>query len=167
MLILKQVAITWISRTHQSLLPSRVKFDLLPYLSGCLCIEMTPYEELREANIRRNKALLRDLDLKQPFFEPKAKPKAVREKQPKKRKTPPSVENERRPPAKAFKSDLDQSPTSMTESLRRSGRHAGKSVNYTETKTEGQPLPVSVKARMVDGFVVTEARKVDRRVHDP
>ncbi|KAF8922522.1 PUA-like domain-containing protein [Mucidula mucida] len=86
---------------------------------------VSEYERQRDANIARNKALLKSLGLDTPLFEPKEKiiPKP---KAPKKRKEPPTPE--------------ESGPT------RRSARNRGKKVDYKSEQKISSPMPISFQA---------------------
>lgn len=127
---------------------------------------MTPYEENRLANIRKNTLLLQELGLDKPFFEPKAKPPPAKKSQPRKRKAPPSDE-EQAPPKLSKTSSEQTSSVFVDGGPRRSGRNANKSVDYLKEGTGGLPMPVSIKARESMGALASAGRCADKRVHDP
>ncbi|KAI0031753.1 PUA-like domain-containing protein [Vararia minispora EC-137] len=126
----------------------------------------TPYELDREVRIRRNKALLDALGIKNsastvlgvrtPVAAP-AKPRA-----PRKRKTP---------PPSSHSSDTDSpEPASKTArtnetGLRRSARNAGKSIDYNKEKEVDPVRTVAKKAGK--GGIDREPGSMSKRIHDP
>lgn len=127
---------------------------------------MTPWEDAREANILRNSLLLKALGLDKPFFEQQAKPQPAKKAQPRKRKAPPTDEGQT--PSKASKTSAEQTPSASNEGgPRRSGRNAGKSVDYIKEAATGMPMPVSIKARESIGALASAGRCANKRVHDP
>ncbi|KAG7099245.1 hypothetical protein E1B28_001108 [Marasmius oreades] len=130
---------------------------------------LSEYEEQRLKNIERNKALLKELGLDTPKFEPTTTRTKTQKVSNKKRKTCPSEDtaNGILSPVKVFReTEMDDASTG----LRRSSRNAGKTVDYKAERVISDPTLISVE---------TGIRKVwnagpqgggglnGKRVHDP
>ncbi|KAJ7103499.1 PUA-like domain-containing protein [Mycena belliarum] len=126
---------------------------------------VSDYEKQRLLNMERNKALLIQLGLDKPFFEPKEtkRPKATS----KKRKL---VEDPEMPPtAKSARTERADSAGVSPVGVRRSSRNAGRTVDYKLEKVVASPLPISftsgVRSTENAGAIGREAGS--KRIHDP
>ncbi|CAK5280539.1 unnamed protein product [Mycena citricolor] len=141
--------------------------DLLPPSSFPAAM-VSEYERQRARNIERNKALLLEIGLKKPLVEPK---EVRRPKPSKKRKLEDDYDSA--PPSKVTR--VDPAITAVapdsggTLSLRRSGRNAGKAVDYKTEKTTSSPIPISftsgIRTTENEGRLGKEAGT--KRIHDP
>lgn len=126
------------------------------------------FDEQRDANIARNKALLADLGLDSPNILPSRAKPPPKPRQPKKRKAP--------TPDASEDSDLDQPAPKAARvvdgdstGLRRSGRVAGKVVDYAG---DGDKLPNNRTPKYVTeaarkGSMVSEAKVASQRTQNP
>ncbi|CAL1695903.1 unnamed protein product [Somion occarium] len=136
---------------------------------------MTTFDDERDANIAKNREMLKalGLDVGTRTFapsKPKPKPKA-KSRAPPKRKQPASDESsgeDEDQPRKTARVEVNEE--NGNTGLRRSGRNAGKRVDY---KGDGEsiansrpPRPCLISSAAQRG-VDTEPRSVDKRIHDP
>jgi E3 ubiquitin-protein ligase UHRF1 len=123
---------------------------------------MSEYEKQRQLNIQKNIELLTAMGLNKPFFEkqPKAKPAA------KKRK--PKANNDESLEAPAPKIPRTDSTNVADAGVRRSARHAGKTVDYSGEQQHSVPIPLSFKSgvRRTDNAGPL-GRESGKRMHDP
>jgi E3 ubiquitin-protein ligase UHRF1 len=118
------------------------------------------YEKERQANILRNAALLAELGMAKPFFEPKEtirKPKAVT----KKRK--PEVELPQESLVKVSRVDNRD----VTAGTRRSQRNVDKTIDYTKAQNRGMPIPARVRSGITSSGDGPLGRESGKRIHDP
>ncbi|KAJ7110186.1 PUA-like domain-containing protein [Mycena epipterygia] len=109
---------------------------------------VSEYEKARMRNMERNKALLMEMGLDKPFFEPKEikRPKAARAS---KKRTLDEAPDEGPPSAKSARTEPADSANSSTGeagAVRRSSRNAGRTVDYKGEKQSGSPVPISFKS---------------------
>lgn len=137
---------------------------------------MDPFEEQREANIARNRKMLQDMGIEVIKNEivmsrPKQVPKTKLKVQ-KKRKQVDSVaesdEEESKPGKKPRKTAFVENVDTPPDGLRRSGRNAGKKIDYRGDgdflKRNDGPHVISENAR---NYELSEARSPLERKHDP
>ncbi|KAJ7038165.1 PUA-like domain-containing protein [Mycena alexandri] len=130
---------------------------------------VSSYERERLANIERNKALLREMGLDKPFFEPKEikRPKASA----KKRKSAEEHEGAPSPKTSRTESGKSSTPSDSAEagSIRRSSRNTGKKVDYKSEIQRGSPLPVSFTSgvRSTENAGPLGRESGSKRIHDP
>ncbi|KAK0208329.1 PUA-like domain-containing protein [Desarmillaria ectypa] len=125
---------------------------------------VSAYEAQRNANIERNRELLKSLGLDTPIFEPKEtkrKPKTA----PKKRKVSPLANDDEKPIKAARFEDVSPSETGV----RRSARNRGKAVDYKSEKTRESPMPIAFRAgtRTSGNEGPLGSGEGARRKHDP
>ncbi|KAK0465148.1 PUA-like domain-containing protein [Desarmillaria tabescens] len=128
---------------------------------------ISAYEAQRNANIERNRELLKSLGLDTPIFEPtetKRKPKTA----PKKRKAPPPASDDENPNKAARVEDKTDVSSSET-GVRRSARNRGKAVDYKSEKTGESPMPIAFRAgvRTSGNEGPLGSGEGARRKHDP
>jgi E3 ubiquitin-protein ligase UHRF1 len=119
------------------------------------------YEKQRQANIERNNAMLAELGLDKPFFEPK-ETKRPSKTVSKKRKQTPEQDFDSPTPAKAAR--IPSTDEQSTRS-RRSQRNIGKTVDYKGEVARGLPA-----ARVQAGLIQNDGklgREGGKRRHDP
>ncbi|KAI9063042.1 hypothetical protein FKP32DRAFT_1686352 [Trametes sanguinea] len=136
-------------------------------------IHLMDFDEQREENIRRNRALLQALGLEHNELKTTKKPK--RKSAPsKKRRAPPENdasdtehEDEERPQKLA----KVQNESGETTGLRRSARNQGKALNYNEDGAHAvaaaRALPRVITASAERAGMKGSPRDVSKRVHDP
>ncbi|KAJ7492586.1 PUA-like domain-containing protein [Mycena latifolia] len=127
---------------------------------------VSDYEKQRQRNIERNKALLNQLGLDKPFFEPKEtkRPKTTS----KKRKS--ADDRESGPTAKSARTEPVNLPeASAGANVRRSSRNAGRTVDYKTEKLVASPLPISFKSgiRTTENTGAMGREAGSNRIHDP
>ncbi|KAF9270246.1 hypothetical protein L218DRAFT_23267 [Marasmius fiardii PR-910] len=109
---------------------------------------LSKYEQQRLENIERNKALLRQLGLDKPKFEPKTSRKKPPKESTKKRKTRESEYEETTEDSPSSAKVSRGTPTNDVSAgtLRRSSRNTGKTVDYKAERVISDPIPTSVEA---------------------
>lgn len=120
----------------------------------------TAYELQRERNIAANKKLLESLNIPQVFAPKAPKTKARKRRAP----TPEPTDDE--PPSKVVRVTA---PTDNVDApstgLRRSGRNAGKKIDYVAVQERGQPTPVSQRVGV--DHDTEPSRPMGKRKYDP
>jgi E3 ubiquitin-protein ligase UHRF1 len=141
------------------------------------------HERIRRENIQKNKELLLSLGLDKPAFEPKQKklaPAAPKPKPALKRNASDATsdsedEEDKRPKKKVQRATKtavnDEDGASADAGPRRSGRNAGKTIDYNSESLATSRMivePVSVKARRESNYGGgPEGRSIGKRIHDP
>ncbi|KAK0506114.1 PUA-like domain-containing protein [Armillaria luteobubalina] len=129
---------------------------------------VSQYEADRNANIERNRELLKSLGLDTPMFEPtekkRNKPKTVS----KKRKAPP-LANDDKESNKVAKVEGETDVPASEAGVRRSARNRGKAVDYKSEKTGESPMPIAFRAGIRTSGNEGPLGSGDgaRRKHDP
>ncbi|ETW87243.1 hypothetical protein HETIRDRAFT_153833, partial [Heterobasidion irregulare TC 32-1] len=120
----------------------------------------TAYELQRERNIAANKKLLESLNIPQ-VFAPKAQKTKAR-----KRRAPTPEPTDDEPPSKVVRvtASADNVDAPST-GLRRSGRNAGKKIDYVAVQERGQPTPVSQRVGV--DHDTEPSRPMGKRKYDP
>ncbi|KAF8203627.1 PUA-like domain-containing protein [Pholiota molesta] len=134
---------------------------------------LSEYEEIRLANIKKNKELLASLGFDKPTLEPKEKKRVKKPLPPKKRKISESElsSNESEPQTESSTSKAPRvqlSETAPEGAVRRSSRNAGKVVDYKKEIIKDSPVPVAY----LSGVKSTEntgpmGRESGKRKYDP
>ena len=137
--------------------------------SSSFAMPLSAAEQQREANIQRNKELLLQLGIGETRLVPTKpvveKPKRVKKPKAQKRKNDATEDEER--PAKAPRLAEPDAPTGDESGRRRSGRNAGKKVDYVaEHTTLARPALIS-SAAAVHEDEQRNANKVGKRTHNP
>ncbi|KAG6842631.1 hypothetical protein C0991_000158 [Blastosporella zonata] len=102
---------------------------------------VSEYEKEKARNIQRNEAILRELGLYQPLFEPEQKPKTVKPAVKKRKASAEPLEvDESKPIAKVPRVE---SESHAPGGIRRSSRTLGKKVDYTSEQQKSAPRPVT------------------------
>ncbi|KAJ7225482.1 PUA-like domain-containing protein [Mycena pura] len=122
---------------------------------------VSEYEKQRLRNMERNKALLMELGLNKPLFEPK---EVKRVKASKKRKPEPVEDRDSEP---VPKTPRIESVNTTSGALRRSGRNAGKTIDYQSEQHIGSPVPVSINMRRIENTGPMGRGTGSKRLHDP
>lgn len=136
-----------------------------------MTIDADDFEAQREANIAKNKALLASLDLKSNSFITHEKPRAQKKPKAKlaKRKVD-AIEDDDRDAVKPAKKAAVAVADGETGSVRRSGRNAGKEVDYRgdgdHLSGRRGPQIVSEAARKAAARE-SEPKTNEKRKHDP
>jgi len=126
---------------------------------------MSNYERQRQLNIEKNKAILKSMGLDKPFFEPKENPHKAKAAV-KKRKSTANDDESLQPPAPKISRT---EPTDVVDAgVRRSARHAGKTIDYAAEQKRSASIPISFKS----GIRGTDnagplGRESGKRTHDP
>ncbi|THH15984.1 hypothetical protein EW146_g4588 [Bondarzewia mesenterica] len=123
----------------------------------------TAYELRRDMQVAANKKLLEALGLE--ALKPLRPPPLLKQAASKKRKTPSSESQEEKPLNKAPRIAAAGVTESPTGGLRRSGRNAGKTVDYVSVQERGQPTPVSRKVGI--DHDTEPNRPMGKRKHNP
>ncbi|KAJ7706143.1 PUA-like domain-containing protein [Mycena rosella] len=129
---------------------------------------VSDYERQRLLNMERNRALLIQLGLDKPFFEPKEIKRPKAKAGSKKRKS--ADDSESAPAAKSARTEsklIDAS--SSPDGVRRSSRNAGRTVDYKGEKVASSPLPISFKSgiRSTENGGKLGSEAGSKRLHDP
>jgi E3 ubiquitin-protein ligase UHRF1 len=134
----------------------------------------TEWDKQRLANIKRNRLVLESLDIERPAVEPKqAKRAPAKKRAVAKRAASEDTQDDEQPrKVQRVVPDADADADGAGAGPRRSGRNAGKAVDYKgESAAAAQRNavePVSVKARRESNYGGgPEGREDGKRVHNP
>ncbi|KAK0233207.1 PUA-like domain-containing protein [Armillaria fumosa] len=129
---------------------------------------VSQYEADRNANIERNRELLKSLGLDTPMFEPTEKKRKKPQTVSKKRKASPLAKDDKQP-NKVAKVDGETDVPASEAGVRRSARNRGKAVDYKSEKTGESPMPIAFRAGIRTSGNEGPLGSGDgaRRKHDP